>query len=144
EHLDEAAFGCEELERLFDHPVLTLEDVRGDIERRLEAHLDALVIGDVPVAERLLAPASVEGDESSLGHITAATIALLLGGHARLVGPGLLHAQAFVRAATLRGCELARSRPIEAWALDRFRLQRDPKLQATLLPLASERLDTSV
>lgn len=144
EHLDEAEFGCDELDRMFDHPLLTLAEVGRGIEARLHAQLDGLVLGEEPVAERLLAPAIVESGLASRGRITAATIALLHGRKYRLVGPGLLHEEPHVRAATLRGCQLAGASTIEAWALDRFREQKDASLRAALLPLVMERLEPSV
>jgi uncharacterized protein (TIGR02270 family) len=61
EHLDEAAFLWEQWELALEAANYTLDEVAGGPEERLRAHLDALVLGGRPVAERLLLPA-LEGE----------------------------------------------------------------------------------
>ncbi|WAS94341.1 TIGR02270 family protein [Nannocystis punicea] len=76
EHLDEAEFLWESWEQSLVAPNYTLEEVASGVESRLYAHLDGLVIGDAPAAERLLVPA-LESDEPT--RVSAAAAALLLG-----------------------------------------------------------------
>src|SRR6186713_3314527 len=74
EHLDEAAFLLTQWEDAMKSAVYALPDVIVGPEERLAAHLDALVVGGKPVAEKLLFPA-LEGDDA--GKIFAASWALL-------------------------------------------------------------------
>jgi uncharacterized protein (TIGR02270 family) len=75
EHLDEAAFLWTQWERALHSPFFKLQALRDRVEERLLAHLDGLVVGGDPVAQRLLIPALSEG----LGGASfAATMALLL------------------------------------------------------------------
>jgi len=57
EHLDEAAFLWTQWEHALVSPRYTLADVADGPEERLKAHVDGLVVGREPVAERLLIPA---------------------------------------------------------------------------------------
>jgi uncharacterized protein (TIGR02270 family) len=61
EHLDEAAFLWSQWERALVAPDYTLEET-ATLEERLLAHLDGLVVGDIPVAQELLKPA-LESEE---------------------------------------------------------------------------------
>lgn len=74
EHLDEAAFLWLQWERAMDAAHYTLSDVIAGPEERLRAHLDGLILGGKPVAERLLLPALTDDDE---GKVAAAAWALL-------------------------------------------------------------------
>ncbi len=65
EHLDEAAFLWGEWEGALDAAVYTLAEVAAGPEERLRAHLDGLVLGGKPVAEKLLLPA-LQGDDLAL------------------------------------------------------------------------------
>ncbi|MCY1082306.1 TIGR02270 family protein [Archangium lansingense] len=75
EHLDEAAFRWSQWERALDDPNDVLGEV-AEIEELVAAHLDGLVLGDEPVAQRLLEPA-LAADEAE--RIVAAALALLGG-----------------------------------------------------------------
>jgi uncharacterized protein (TIGR02270 family) len=57
EHLGEAAFLWEQWERALDAANYTLAEIAAGPESRLLAHLDGLVLGGKPVADRLLLPA---------------------------------------------------------------------------------------
>jgi len=74
EHLDEAAFLWGQWERAMDAAHYTLDEVIDGPEERLRAHLDGLVLGGKPVAEKLLIPALADDDE---GKVTTAAWALL-------------------------------------------------------------------
>ncbi|MDC0718273.1 TIGR02270 family protein [Nannocystis bainbridge] len=76
EHLDEAEFLWESWEGSLVAPNYTLAEVEANVESRLHAHLDGLVIGGPVAAQQLLVPA-LESDES--GRVAAAAAALLLG-----------------------------------------------------------------
>jgi uncharacterized protein (TIGR02270 family) len=74
EHLDEAAFLWDRWERALNAPNYAIGEVAVGPEERLLAHLDGLVLGGQPVADKLLLPAL--GDDDT-GKVTAATWALL-------------------------------------------------------------------
>jgi uncharacterized protein (TIGR02270 family) len=74
EHLNEAAWLWGEWEQSLDSAVYALGDVVIGPEDRLLAHLDGLVLGGQPVAQKLLIPA-LAGDD--LGGIAAAAWALV-------------------------------------------------------------------
>jgi uncharacterized protein (TIGR02270 family) len=74
EHLNEAAWLWGNWEKSLDSAVYALGDIVVGPEERLLAHLDGLVLGGLPVAEKLLFPA-LTGDD--LGGISAAAWALV-------------------------------------------------------------------
>ncbi len=73
-HLEEATFLWAQWEAALWAPDYVLAEVEQGEERRLLAHLDGLVLGGRPVAERLLLPA-LEGEE--VAAISVAALALL-------------------------------------------------------------------
>ena len=72
EHLDEAAFRWSQWEQALDAPDYTLEEA-AELEEHVVAHVDGLVLGGEPVAERLLVPALADEPE----RVVAAALALL-------------------------------------------------------------------
>lgn len=74
EFLDEAAFLWGQRARWLRSPLRSLEDVT-ELEERLLAHLDGLVVGGEPAAQALLLPAVEEPDEPE--RLSAAAFALL-------------------------------------------------------------------
>ena len=66
EHFDEAAFLWTQWERALASSNHTIDEVAAGPEARLLAHLDGLVLGGLPVQERLLLPALTGGDASQL------------------------------------------------------------------------------
>ncbi|RKG95065.1 TIGR02270 family protein [Corallococcus sp. CA053C] len=72
EHLSEAAFRWSQWEAALDAPDYSLEETAG-LEEQVAAHLDGLVLGGAPVAERLLVSALADEPE----RIVAAALALL-------------------------------------------------------------------
>jgi len=74
EHLDEAAFVWGAWEQSLDAANYTLDEVIAGPEERLLAHLDGLVLGGEPVAQKLLLPALADDDP---GKVAAAAWALL-------------------------------------------------------------------
>jgi uncharacterized protein (TIGR02270 family) len=75
EHLDEAAFLWSQWERALVSPSFELSDI-AELEERLLAHLDGLVVGGETAASELLLPA-LEMDEAE--RISSAAFALLAG-----------------------------------------------------------------
>ncbi|WP_224240875.1 TIGR02270 family protein [Hyalangium gracile] len=73
-HFEEATFLWSRWEQVLWAPDYVLAEVEQGEERRLLAHLDALVLGGRPVAERLLLPA-LEGEE--VVPVSVAALALL-------------------------------------------------------------------
>ncbi|HEY4184305.1 MAG TPA: TIGR02270 family protein [Polyangia bacterium] len=128
EHLDEAAFLWGQWERAMNAANYTLDEVIDGPEGRLRAHLDALVLGSKPVAEKLLIPALADDDE---GKVTTAAWVLLHAedaDHLDLVFDALVKAEKKeARAALARAFELA-ERPELA---DRLR----PRLEGSVPPV---------
>jgi uncharacterized protein (TIGR02270 family) len=139
EHLDEAAFGLEELERAFEHPLWSLADVARYPEARLLAHVDGLVVAGDAIVERLLVPAVLEPEDDQPARITAAALALLhLGQRARLA-PAFAHEQRAVRMAVVRACTLTIDPELDAWILSEQRKAGEPRARAALLEIAAAR-----
>ena len=140
EHLDEAAFLWGQWERALDAANYTLDEVIDGPEERLRAHLDGLVLGGKPVAEKLLLPALADDDE---GKLTAAAWALLHAedaDHLDLVFDALVKAQKKEsRAALSRAFELA-ERPDLAARLRPLLERSAPPVQAAILGVLSARL----
>ena len=121
---------------------LTLLNVERGIEARVHAQIDGLVVGGERVARKL--PQQVVNDpDAEPGRIVAASLALSLGDTPELAAEALLHAESTVRAAALRGIELAASAPsarLQAGGRDRFRESQHIDSRATLLPLMAAKL----
>jgi uncharacterized protein (TIGR02270 family) len=75
QHLEEAAFQWTRWEQALVAPDYVLDELE-QLEERLHAHVDGLVLGGEPIAKRLLHPALEEDDIELL---RAAAFALLLG-----------------------------------------------------------------
>lgn len=107
EHLDEAAFLWGFWEQAMVAANYTLDDVVVGPEERLLAHLDGLVLGGKPVAEKLLLPALL-GDDP--GKIAAAAWVLVQAedaDHLDVVLPLLSSGEPPARAAVARALELS-------------------------------------
>src|SRR5689334_5531802 len=79
EHLDEAEFLYEQWSNAFHSPTYPRRELASTLERRLEAHLDGLVVGGRAVAEQLLIPELANTDAPARS--TVAALALLAGEH---------------------------------------------------------------
>lgn len=79
EHLEEAAFLWSQWERALESPRYALADVAGGLEERLLAHLDGLVLGRGPVADKLLVPPLLD-ESAEPDVVSAAAFALVEGG----------------------------------------------------------------
>jgi len=135
EHLDEAEFGLERFNALLDSAILTLDNL-ADVEVLLDAHVDGLVVGGKPVAERLLLPLLAD-TEAAPARIAAAALALLAAGDNEAVAGALVHASRFVRKGALWAGRLAANPRLDA------AVSRGLSLPATergaLVQLAAER-----
>jgi uncharacterized protein (TIGR02270 family) len=125
EHLEEAAFLWTQWERALSAANYTLQEVAAGPEERLLAHLDALVLGGEPVAERLLRPALVAGEGSGepSQRAVAGWVLLAAGGPLRFesVWSALIAAgEPLDRRALGRAFELSPGRELAAWLGDRF------------------------
>ena len=133
EHLDEAEFGLEQLERVLISPVHTLREIARYPEERLLAHIDGLVVGGQPVLEQRLVPTLEDTEPSGAARVTAAALALIQSGeHARLV-VALRNPAGGVARAAMRACELCHHAEIAAWARDRLAEPQSPEALAALL-----------
>ncbi len=74
EHLDEAAFLGAQWERALDSPLVDLSGLATGLERRLDAHLGALLLGGPRIVDTLLLPAICDGEP---GPCLAAALVLL-------------------------------------------------------------------
>ncbi|REG32217.1 uncharacterized protein (TIGR02270 family) [Archangium gephyra] len=142
EHLDEAAFLWLQWERGLVAPHYVLNEMDG-LEERLLAHVDGLVLGGAPAAEKLLIPA-LEAQED-VERVTAAAYTLLGAEHpsgAEAVRAALESASpevlpAFRRALELRGFEA----PLPSWLVTLLK-QDEPAQRALALDvLASHGVD---
>jgi uncharacterized protein (TIGR02270 family) len=132
EHLDEAAFLWDRWERALNAPNYAIDEVAVGPEERLLAHLDGLVLGGQPVAEKLLLPAL--GDDDT-GNVTAATWALLQAedaNHVDAIVEALAKAGDKVRTALGRALELCHRGDLHARLLPLLG-KSSPAIQATIL-----------
>jgi len=140
EHLDEAAFLWGQWERAMDAAHYTLDEVIDGPEERLRAHLDGLVLGGQPVAEKLLIPALADDDD---GKVTAAAWALLQAedaDHLDLVFEALTKAEKKERRGALaRAFELAERSDLGARLGPRLQ-GSPPAVQATIVNVLSASL----
>jgi uncharacterized protein (TIGR02270 family) len=138
EHLDEAAFLWGQWEDALVGANYTLDEVAEGPEERLLAHLDGLVLGGKPVAERLLLPALADDD---VGKVSAAAWALLQAedaDHFETVSAALLSAEPPAYAAIARALELSHradlvSRMTKLWA------SGDARLRGVILDVTATR-----
>jgi uncharacterized protein (TIGR02270 family) len=125
EHLEEAAFLWTQWESALSAANYTVEEVAAGPEERLLAHLDALVLGGEPIAERLLRPALAAGEEGRdpSQRAVAAWVLLDAGGSERFEGVwgALVSAsEPLERRALGRAFELSSRRELAAWLGTRF------------------------
>ncbi|HEX5748771.1 MAG TPA: TIGR02270 family protein [Archangium sp.] len=141
EHLDEAAFLWLQWERSLVAPHFVLHEVAG-LEERLLAHVDGLVIGGAPAADKLLIPA-LEAQED-VERVTAAAYTLLGSEDPSLAGtvrtalesasPEAL--PAFQRALELRGFDA-----LPSWLSTLLKQEEPARLALALEVLATHGVD---
>lgn len=142
EHLDEAEFLLGRWCSSLQSPRLTRADLTRATESRLLAHLDGLVVGGAPVAERLLWPlCSPEGEGPPIRR-AAAALALLQAdplAAERLVGTFVAAPAGELRAGLARAFQLCEGTQVdEPLRLALYATDR-PDTQAALLQLMGAR-----
>jgi uncharacterized protein (TIGR02270 family) len=132
EHLSEAEFAIENLERTFDSPVVTLSTLASGIESRLLAHVDGLALGGGPVRKRLLDPAMAAPDPDRPFLLAAVGLALAMAFGPEALGPAMAHDDADVRLAAARACGLAGGPRVSAWIANRLDADSSPQARASV------------
>jgi uncharacterized protein (TIGR02270 family) len=139
EHLAEAEFLLEQLERAFNSPTLTLKTLESGVEARLLAHVDGLVLGGSPVYERLLKPVLDAPDPDQATLVTAAGLVAVESGRLDDLRPALGHEVMAVRVAMVNACALSASARLDAWVLRRLPGVMEAVERASLLRIAARR-----
>jgi uncharacterized protein (TIGR02270 family) len=122
EHFDEAEFLFGQWEQALHSPRYTLGELASTVERRLEAHVDGLVVGGPDVAARLLDPNLANADEPAKA--TIAVLALLSECDTKTAArvlDVLQSSQGPLQEAIARGLVLTNSPLVDRLMLERFR-----------------------
>lgn len=133
EHFDEAAFLFAHWQRALHSPKYSLKELR-EIERRLDAHLDGLVVGGHEVSRRRLEPALSNADEPEKA--AAAALALLAAGDDRAPNDILdaaLNGSSKLAGVLMRALALANAPAIDEMLLRRLRVAASDSSRAALL-----------
>jgi uncharacterized protein (TIGR02270 family) len=139
EHLEEAAYKVTRFFQVLESPELTLDDLARHPEQSLLAHVDALVLGDAPVREHLIAPALAEASPEDPDRITALTWILIESGRFADTEAALGHEAPEIRAAAARAGHLASHPGLHAWLHERVEARPSDRLRAGLLMLGATR-----
>jgi hypothetical protein len=139
EHLAEAEFLIEQLQRAFDSPTLSLADLEAGIEARLGAHVDGLALCDAPVHDLALKKVLAEPDPAEPARIVAAGLAALAVGRFGVLELALGHPEAAVRDAAVQACSLARGQRVDDWLRKRLREVNRGEERASLLRIGARR-----
>jgi uncharacterized protein (TIGR02270 family) len=134
QHLDEAAFLWTQWESSLDSPLLTLGELYDVDERRLLAHLDALVLGGEGVRKEFITPALASGEPEL---VTVAALVLLAmppedATALRQVLDALVEGGPDLRPCIQRALQLSAT-PARVPAVQELLQQEDPALVATAL-----------
>jgi uncharacterized protein (TIGR02270 family) len=133
EHLAEAQFGVEELERCFESPVATLESTVRGIEPRFLAHVDGLVVGGAPVRAKLLDPIVDDPNPEEPSALVVAGFVLAHAGLLDALLPALAHEDDGIRGAAVRALALLGDRTLDAWIASKLSGPLAPRARASLL-----------
>lgn len=109
EHLDELEFCVTRLQRVHEHPLMTLAELARGAEARLQAHLDAIVVAGPEVGLEVTRRLADELDPERPARVTAVALAVTTSGLDGLATPFFGHEDPRVRLAAVRGCALAAS-----------------------------------
>ena len=109
EHLDELEFCVTRLQRVHEHPLMTLAELARGAEARLQAHLDALVVAGPEVGLEVTRRLADELDPERPARVTAVALAVTTSGLDELVTPFFGHEDPRARLAAVHGCILAAS-----------------------------------
>ncbi len=140
EHFDEAEFLFGQWERALHSPKYNLTELGKTLERRLEAHIDGLVVGGPEVAARILHPELANAEEPARAKVAA--LALLLSEEAETAACVIdtaLHAEGPLQQALARALTLASVEPLDGMLLERFRRSKAEPERAALLEILTGR-----
>ena len=139
EHFDEAAFLFGQWEGALYSPIFDLTGL-AKIERRLEAHVDGLVLGGTEVAQRILDPELTNGGEQ--GRAVVSALALLFSGDDEIANRVLettLHAETPLDRVLARALVLVNLESIDRGLLTRIRSAVLEPQRALLLDILTGR-----
>jgi uncharacterized protein (TIGR02270 family) len=139
EHLAEAQFGVEELERCFESQVATLESAVRGIEPRFLAHVDGLIVGGAPVRAKLLDPIVREPNPEEPSALVVAGFVLAHAGLLDALLPALAHEDDAIRRAAVQALALLGDRTPDAWLASRLNGPLAPRARVSLLETAWRR-----
>jgi uncharacterized protein (TIGR02270 family) len=140
EHFNESEFLFEQWDAALHSPKYNLTELETTIERRLEAHLDGLLIGGREVGLRVLDPELENADEPVRAAVAA--LALLSTQIERTIGRVIetaLQTDGPLQTALARALALAGEGPLDRMLLDRFRASRKDSERALLLEILTGR-----
>lgn len=139
EHFEEAAFLFGQWERALYSPIFDLAGL-GKIEKRLEAHVDGLIVSGTEAARRILDPGLTDGDDPDRAVVSA--LALLFSGGDEIAARVLetaLHAEPPLDRALARALVLASVESIDRNLLNRIRSVVLESQKALLLEILTGR-----
>lgn len=113
EHLDELEFCVTRVQRVHEHPLMTLAELARGAEARLQAHLDALVVAGPEVGLEVTRRLADELDPERPARVTAVALAVTTSGLDELATPFFRHEDPRVRLAAVRGFTLAASERLD-------------------------------
>ncbi len=131
QHLDEAEFLWARWEHSLVAPDHVLDEVT-ELEERLLAHLDGLVLGGAPVAERLLASAVESEDPHQVASAVYVLLSPELPAGSEIVRAALQTAAPEVLSAFHRGLQVREREALPSWLPDLLK-QEEPARQALSL-----------
>ena len=139
EHFEEAAFLFGQWESALHSPAFDLAGL-AKIERRLEAHVDGLIVGGIDVARKILDPELTNGDDPNRALVAA--LALLFSGGDEIADRVLetaVHAETPLGRTLARALVLASVESIDRSLLNRIRSVAPESQKALLLDILTGR-----
>jgi|GEM_PF-2439644 uncharacterized protein (TIGR02270 family) len=139
EHLAEAQFGIDELQRGLESPVATLQSLLRGLEPRFLAHVDGLALGGAPVRAKLLEPIVGTLDPAQPAALIVAGFVLASAGAPDALLPALAHEDDGIRRAAVEAIVLGGGQTVDAWIGLKLSGSLVPKARASLLDVAWRR-----
>jgi uncharacterized protein (TIGR02270 family) len=139
EHLAEAEFAVEQVDRALDSPLTTLKVLADGFESRLLAHVDGLVVGGAAVRERLIDPLVTEKEPERASALVVAGMVLGASGAFAAWRPVLADGDAKVRAAGIRACAWTGGASQASWVVERLKARPSQEESASLLEICGRR-----
>jgi uncharacterized protein (TIGR02270 family) len=139
EHLAEAEFAVEQVDRALDSPLTTLKVLADGFESRLQAHVDGLIVGGAAVRQRLLEPLVTEKDPERPFALVLAGLVLAASGAFDAWKPVLADADPKVRAAGVRASAWTDGASLASWVVERLKSRPAQEESASLLEICGRR-----